>query len=84
MHSISLPNIQDLLNTAVSLIFLPKADIYFFAFIFKDKCRVWGFQTNDCSLRGSIVELSTELLKSNLLLIAQEADYGEHGSTWVD
>ena len=81
MHSLLLSNIQDLLDTAISLVFHPKADIYFFAFIFKDEGRVRGLQTDDCSLSGSIVKLSAELLKANLLFIVQEADYGEHGAT---
>ena len=81
MHSLPLSNIQYLLNIAISLIFHPDADIYFLSLIFKDEGLVRCLQSDDCSLSGIVVELSTKLLKANLLLFAQVADYCEHAAT---
>ena len=81
MHTLPLTNIQDLLNIAISVIFHPEAYIYFLALVFKYQGLVRCLQADDCSLCGAIVELSTELLKANLLYFAQVADNGEHGAT---
>ena len=81
IHTLSHTDIQDSLNIAVTLVLKTEADINLFALIFKDEGLVRCLQSDNCPLCGVSVEFLTELLKANLLLIVQVADYGEHGAT---